>query len=484
MKKSDFTGWREVFAFTFQQSVKQKSYVIFIVVFAVIALLYSPVMTLFQQYQQIKEKKFAVEELVIFDESGLDIDYSDMFEDKKYKKVNIVANPTEDYETWKKQLEEGKNDVAMLVKIDYEEEKNTFHFLFVQGKNLSISELDKQTFADAFCEFFEQAKRKAVDITKEQSTFIEQEIERETKKLSETGEVVEKEEDEGISMTDYVVILALLMVCMLMITMSGNQIALAIVTEKSTRVLEYLVLNVRPLALIVGKLLAILVTSTIQMATVGFCYMASPMVGNMIVPTLSKWLFGAAYTAQEATVSTEESMAMTLQMIHGIRMEYVFLALLFLMLGIIMFGIIAGLSGASVSKMDEMTEAMTLFQALLIVGCYTDMFLCVFQITGKVNPNFVRFLSICPVTSPFLVPANLLLGKMSWGLIVTSFLVMLLVIALLFALTAKVYEAMIFYNGKTLKIKDILALAFPSAKLFMKKSTVVMQGEGEKDSEE
>ena len=38
MKKSDFTGWREVFSFTFSQTVKQKAYAIFMVVFSVIAI--------------------------------------------------------------------------------------------------------------------------------------------------------------------------------------------------------------------------------------------------------------------------------------------------------------------------------------------------------------------------------------------------------------------------------------------------------------
>ena len=53
----------------------------------------------------------------------------------------------------------------------------------------------------------------------------------------------------------------------------------------------------------------------------------------------------------------------------------------------------------------------------------------------------------------------MILGNMNWPLIIASILAMLVAIVLMAMLTANVYEAMIFYNGKTLKVKDIIALA-------------------------
>ena len=40
-----------------------------------------------------------------------------------------------------------------------------------------------------------------------------------------------------------------------------------------------------------------------------------------------------------------------------------------------------------------------------------------------------------------------------------SMVILLVVTGLLFSFTAKVYESMIFYNGKALKLKDILQIA-------------------------
>lgn len=457
MKKSDFAGWREVFSFTFSQTVNQKAYAVFLVIFSVIALLYSPVVTLFNQYGEHKESKSTVSEVVVFDETGLTIDYTDMFTSKKYKSVSVNSNPTVSIEEYEQKMQDNP-DATVLVKVTFDPEEENYHILFIQGKKVGMSELDKVTFADEFCDSFEKARMDAVNISEEQKDSIQTKIEREVKSLSETGEVIDKAKD-SITYNDYFIMLMLLMVCMMLINISGNQVALAIVTEKSSRVIEYLVINVRPLALIMGKLLATIVTSSLQMIAIGFSFMASPIVSNLVTPTLSKWLFGTLETADESATIADEALASSVRIIHSIKIEFVLLAFLFVVLGIVFYGIIAGLLGASVSKMDEMQETMALFQILMVLGCYADLALCVMQITGTANPVLSKILSICPITSPFLVPGSMLLGNMSWTLILVSILAILLAIVLLFILTANVYEAMIFYNGKVLKVKDILALA-------------------------
>lgn len=457
MRKSDFTGWRDVFTFTFSQTVKQKAYGIFLVVFSVIALFYSTFLTLFNQYSEYKEENTKISEVLVFDESGLAIDYTNVFTDKKYKSIPINSNPVKSMEEYEKQMEE-EDDNKILIRVTFDREDEKYHMLFVQGKNSGLSEIAKVEFAEEFCDFFEEARMDAVNISKNQRELIQTDIDSEIKTLSSNGEVIDKKKD-SISFNDYIVLLILLMVCMMMINISGNQIALSIVTEKSSRVIEYLVINVRPLALIVGKILATIVTSSLQMITVGFCYAASPIISNIITPRISKWMFGLSETSERSTAIADETLANSIKMIHGIKIEFVVLALLFMVLGIIFYGIVAGLLGASVSKMDELQEAMTLFMFMMVVGCYADMALCVMQITEKSSPMLSKLLSICPVTSPFLVPGNMILGNMNWPTIIASFAAMIVVIILAFILTARVYEALIFYNGKPLKIKDIFALA-------------------------
>ena len=457
MKRSDFTGWREVFSFTLSQTVKQKAYGIFLVVFSLIALLYSTGSALISQYGEQKEKKSEISEVVIFDETGLEIEYKDVFTSKKYKNVTVVSQPTKTMEEYEQQMQED-GDTTILIKITFDAEEELYHALFVQGKTLGMSEITKVDFSNEFCEFFDEAKLEAVQVSKEMRDYIQTDIVREVKTLSEDGGIVDKASDT-ISYEDYFIMLFMLMISMMLINIGGSQISLSIVTEKSSRVIEYLVLNVRPLALIVGKMLATIVTSSLQMIAVGFCYIASPIISNLLVPRLSKLFFGAAESVEAAEALSDEALAASVTMIHGIKLEFAVLAVVFVVLGIIFYGLIAGLLGASISKMDEMQEAMVGYQLMLVLGCYADMGLLVMQMIGNANPIFTKIISICPITSPFWVPGSMILGNMNWPTVIASFILMLVAIALMAMLTANVYEALIFYNGKALKFKDIVMLA-------------------------
>lgn len=457
MRKSDFAGWREVFSFTFAQAVKQKAYIIFLVVFSVIALFFSTVSSLVSKYGELNENKSDIKEVVIFDETGLDIEYTDVFTSKKYKNVPVVSDPQMTFEDYEKQMQETA-DTTMLIRITFDSTEETYNILFVQGKKLGMTEITKIDFSNEFCDYFKEARVAAINITEKQREYIQSDIVSEVKLLSEDGVTIEKKSD-SISYQDYFIMLIMLMICMMLVNIGGSQIALAVVTEKSSRVIEYLVLNVRPLALILGKILATIVTSSLQMIAIGFCYMASPIVSNLLVPRLSKLLFGVVESAETNLTIADETLAASVKMVHGIKIEYVILALLFMVLGIILYGLIAGLLGAAVSKMDEMQESMVVFQLMMVLGCYADMGLLIMQMSGSAKPMLGNILSICPISSPFLVPGSLILGNMSWMLIIASFVAMIVVIILMAMLTANVYEAMIFYNGKTLKIKDILTLA-------------------------
>jgi ABC-2 type transport system permease protein len=81
------------------------------------------------------------------------------------------------------------------------------------------------------------------------------------------------------------------------------------------------------------------------------------------------------------------------------------------------------------------------------------------MVMGGGNQLFNNICCLLPISAPFVVPACVILGKVSTGIAVISMVLLLVVTILLFSFTAKVYESMIFYNGKVLKLKDILQIA-------------------------
>lgn len=454
MKKSDYIGWQEVFRFSLVQGMKQKAYYGFLIFMSVIVILSMPVMSLIQNMDKDEEYVSAVEKITVYDETGLGIDYSKALPEAAYAGVQIVTNSSQTFDAHVDALEKSENSKELIVKATYKE-SGYFDLTFVKAVKSDFSNEDSQSVADAFVAFFDEARVVAIDVTKEQMEFLNQPISTKVEMLTSTGEVVpEKEKNEGISMEEYMVLLMGIMVVTMIISLSGGSVATSIVTEKSTRVVEYLMINVRPMALIVGKILASLLMVLIQFVVLGVSYFISSAL-NLV-------LFGVGNmqkTLESSMQGTEISTSAILEMLLQISPLDVLLAVVIILCGVLFYCILAGLAGASVSKMEEVGEGMKLYNMIMVIGAYLGLALCIVLMLGGDNQVFTIVCSLIPISTPFVVPACLLLGKVSVGIALLSLVLLLAVTALLFSFTAKVYESMIFYNGSVMKLKDILQIA-------------------------
>lgn len=451
MKRSDYAGWKEVFSFSLRQEMKQKSFRGLLIVMCVLILAFVPVSTWLSQRGEEQEKDTEVSLLTIYDETGLHIDYTHALEGERYAAMQVAQVYGEGFEEHVKALEESENSTELIVHIAYEE-AGYFNLTFVKAASAALKDKDCDKLTEDFESFFQDARISAVDVSQEQLDFINQPVETRIEYTTPEGEITPEEEGEGISMTEYYVLLAGIVIVMMIVNMGGGQIAFSIVTEKSSRVVEYLMINVRPMALIVGKILAALTTVIIQFAAYGVCYLISSGISGL--------LFGSAGTFLGSTQGGEtQQMSGIRAMFAGVNAGTVLLAFVMILAGVFFYSIVAGLAGASVSKMEEMAEGLKLYQMLLVVGSYIGIFLCIMQMMGNVSQTVVNICCVIPLSAPFVMPANLLLGKLSMPVALISLAVVLLSTAGLFSFTAKVYESMIFYNGNVLKLKDILQIA-------------------------
>ena len=445
MKRNEYAGWREVFFFSFQQELKQKSFTIMLVVLCVIILAAVPISTWLKQRDQEQTRATEVSRFTIYDETGLGIDYSQAVSGERYDNMQLVAVPGGTFEAHVQALEESQDNTEVIVHVTYEE-MGYFNLTFVKAAGASLKDKDCDKLIEDFQDFFQDARIRVVDVSQEQLDFINQPVITQVEYTTPEGEISMEEKNESISMNEYYILLAAIVIVMMFVNMSGGQIALSIVTEKSTRVVEYLMINVRPMALIVGKILAALLTVLIQFAAYGISYLLSQ--------GLSSILFGSEQMAAET-----EQVSGILEMFAGVNAVSLLMAAAMILVGVLLFSIVAGLAGASVSKMEEMAEGLKLYQMVMVIGSYIGIFLCITQMMGKGSDVLVNICCILPLSAPFVLPGNLLLGKVGMGTAAAGLLIAIICTVALFAFTARVYESMIFYNGKVLKLKDILQIA-------------------------
>lgn len=451
MKKSDYIGWKDVFRFSLEQGIKQKAYYGFLIVICLIIIFSMPISSMIKGNGEDEVYTSKVTKLTIYDETGLMIDYADALQEDAYAGVQIVTDSAQSYDAHVKSLEESEDSTELVAKIAFDE-MGLFNLTFVKAASSALTEEDCNSLAGAFVAYFDDARITAIDVTAEQMEFINQPVNTKVEFISETGEVIPQEEQkEGITMDEYMMLLIGIMIVTIVISLSGSSIATSIMTEKTTRVVEYLMINVRPMALIVGKIFASLLMVLIQIAAMGISYGISVALDTV--------LFGSkAADVQNMVEGVEVSTVGFWDMLLNIQLSDVLVAVVVILAGIMFYSILAGLAGASVSKMEEMAEGMKIFQMTMVVGSYMGIALCIVLMNGE-NALFTNICCLVPVSAPFVVPACLILNKISLTIGLISLALLLVFTILLFSFTAKVYESMIFYNGSVMKLKDIIKVA-------------------------
>lgn len=460
MKKSEYLGWQEVFRFSLEQGMKAGAYKGFLIIMAVVLILSQPVMAFINNRDKEEDAYHCeVTEFTIYDEVGLPIDYTKALNGEGFEDVKINVTPNMSFDDHVKLLEEkskdkeGEKSKELILHMVYEE-AGYFNLTFVKASNAAIKDDDSQKLVDTFKEYFDKERINAIQVTQEQMDFLNRPVDTKFEFVTETGEVVpEKEGNEAISMEEYMMILFGITGVTMVINLCGGSIANSIVTEKATRVVEYLMINIRPMALIIGKILSSLLMVLIQFAVMFISYAISGL--------LKTALFGEEVVTSTSTGAMEGDIEVSaiLNLLSGISIPEIIVAIVVILCGIMFFCILAGLAGASVSKQEELAEGMKTYNMLGITGSYLAIAVCIVMLTGGDNQLFINICSLIPIATPFVVPVCVLLDKIPMSIALIGLGILLVATGFLFSFTAKVYESMIFYNGKVLKLKDILQIA-------------------------
>lgn len=234
----------------------------------------------------------------------------------------------------------------------------------------------------------------------------------------------------------YVYSIVVLIICVFSVT----YIVRAIVEEKASKLVETLMLSIRPLALVFGKILAVMTFMFLQLLLVAGAVAASYGISGrfMDVSFIGR-------TLEEQGISTE---------VLRIGPDMAIAVLVSLALAYLFFSLIAGLSGAGCSNTDEIEGANMAAMGAILFG-----YLAATAAMGAAGGPLTAVFAICPFLSAFTAPAYYIFGDIGWGVLIASWLAELACIIALLVLTARVYDQLILYKGSRLKMTRILAMA-------------------------
>lgn len=461
MKANAANGWRKVFGFTFLQFIKTKSFIVGTIIISVIVMLLVGGLNIIPKLTGADEiisgnneaTELILSEMYIDDESGILTD-EDM---QTLQDLGIKLSQTD---KTRQELTDELSQASsgrILTVIEPQEIEGTV--VGYQVKVIYSPDTDSAT-VDAIAGMMTSA----VSYRNMMNLGVAPEDYAASQRTVSASRIEAGADEWGVfqTMINYVVPLAASLILFILIFAYGQTVAQSIAIEKTSRVMELLLTSVRPLAVVIGKVLAMGLVSLLQ-------FLLILVVGGVTFAATAPFGIGGDVLAmlQDPASQIGEN-AEIVEAINGsfgtISPLSVILIFVIFILGFLFFALIAALVGASVSRMEDLAQAMQPYSLLGVLGFYLAYFPVMFTMesleTGAASTNPLQIFSYYfPVSSPFALPSALLLGKLSIGEVLVAILIQAAFVVVVAVIVARVYEMIILHNGSRLKFSDILKLA-------------------------
>lgn len=231
---------------------------------------------------------------------------------------------------------------------------------------------------------------------------------------------------------------------MILCLMSASYVIRAVVEEKDSRLVELLLVSVKPMALLAGKILAVMAFTFgwLLAMLAGFGVSCGLTAGLMGPGALQKQLSGLLAAVPRVQEDLWQAAGVLLVLLVSLGLGYLTMSL------------IGGVAGACCSGMEEAGEATGPVMLLTMAGYLAS---CV---VGAVPSGPVAvFSTLCPVVSIFCAPVQFAGGNVSFWLVLASWAIQAAVIWGLLTLASRVYAGLIVHRGSRVKLRELMSMA-------------------------
>ena len=207
------------------------------------------------------------------------------------------------------------------------------------------------------------------------------------------------------------------------IMMGGNMIAMGVVEEKTSRIVELLLATVKPLHLMWGKILGIGVVSLGQVVVLGAtALIAGAATGMLTIAGTAIGMFAAV--------------------------------LVWFLLGFLFFATLFAAAGALVSRQEELGSTITPLTILSMAVLYAGIFG-----VQALDSTVIQVLTWIPPFSAILMPIRIATGDTDALQLGVTLLLMLAACAAATWVAARIYERSILRTGSRVKWSEALTMA-------------------------
>ena len=447
-----FKNFDKVFGFTFKNQAKTKSYILLTVIMA-LALLILPalILKLIDNSKKKDEgiKDSGIQYVYVVNEEAPTADFSflnmtgvEYYKDIKYMNCDTVDEALD-------KAEGSENTVVLnLYKKDGE-----ILARIILPNNSNVDE----KHAGYFDDFIEQQENfvailaSGISMTDLANLSQQTEYKVYSSKGYANGESLYDDEasnNDIIANTikpifNYVIVFASIMVLYFMILSYGNGISMNVVMEKASKLMDTMLVSIKPEALVFGKLLGVLAAGLLQL----FIWIVCAVIG-----------FTVAFKMLDSAGSTLAIFSFFKMMgeLGIFSIPKVILAIITIVFGILLYASLSCFAGAISNNREEAASNNTIFTMVLLISFYIVLF-CGLGAEGGVMPVWMMFI---PPVAAMVLPASLVLGTINLGLGLLAVALLVVCSLVITIISGKLYKMMSLYKGNGVKIGKALKMLF------------------------
>lgn len=421
MTTSKSDNVKKVMRFTLAQHYKALSVRILLVVLAVLGFASIPLLKLmFANESEVAET--AVTQIYVRNDTSFPFDIAEFKSDERFSTVEMVETETSD-ESFRQLLSENPTSAALTLQMGESGMGVEIHVLYSENSTLQSDEF--YTIRSVAEDALHQSLLHSLAVSDEQLEIVNAGTFSQVQSLSayetdtaETG--VDTHAMMNFGYSYFILILAV---------MAMSYIFALCIEEKNTKLIEFLLVNVEPTALLVGKILAVTVFILVGLGV---------LIGSFLISYFFMKSQGSVEFLNDILKATG-----IWDVFHSIHAADLILTIIGVALGYTILALLSGIFGSLCSKTEDSQQATLGVVAVIMIGYFAASFSPMFE-SDAVN----IVLSLFPLTSIFVAPANYVCGKISLGILLFAFVLQIVFILYLTKLLGRVYRMMVLYRGQ------------------------------------
>lgn len=438
-------GFGKVYRFTFKQTLKNRGFLVAAILMILMMGMMKPLMYLLTRSAANSSTAAAValndieaEKLYILNESGFTVDKEKAIapdaggaKQNSVKRENVIIY--NNGEMKEEDLIAGLTAKDILVIITPGAADYKMNGIISDNSEVSIRSLDLAT--EYVGEIFRN-ERSA------QLTLDESDIQALGAGISTESTMTGKEytDEKSYTMTNSEfngLLMGFSIIILIVSSLSSSYIISSVNEEKQSKLAETLLVSVRPMALLLGKVLGMLtfVMGTIVCGVL-MSYASEFVMTNVMKLDLSK----LGQTGINLAIFTG----------YGVKGLIVFTCEI--LIALLAFGLLSGILGSACSKTEDQQNAVTVVTLISMIGYFGTVY---FGLKG----DFAMIGSLVPPVSFFMAPSAYIAGRIGLGIFLGSCAIQIVIVLGLLMLGAKTYRNLLLSDTSKPKLQTIFAAA-------------------------